>query len=39
MVADCVITEPGLIVPMGVILPDTAKTPSVLVDQIIERAA
>lgn len=39
MSADCVIAEPQHIVPVGVISPDAVKTPGVIVDHLIERAA
>ena len=39
MAAETVITEADSIVPVGVIPPDEVKTPSVLVDYIIERSA
>ena len=39
MAADCVIAEPRNIVPIGVISPDAVKTPGVLVDHLLERAA
>lgn len=39
MAADTVIAEPGEIVPVGVISPDAVKTPGVLVDYILGRAA
>ncbi|MTH66489.1 CoA transferase subunit A [Paracoccus shanxieyensis] len=39
MAADTVIAEPEHIVPVGVISPDSVKTPGVLVDHILERAA
>ncbi|MEX0307383.1 MAG: CoA transferase subunit A [Ruegeria sp.] len=39
MSADCVIAEPHHIVPVGVISPDAVKTPGVIVDHLIERAA
>ncbi|MEM9049258.1 MAG: 3-oxoacid CoA-transferase subunit A [Pseudomonadota bacterium] len=39
MAADCVIAEPATIVPVGVIPPDAVKTPGVLVDHLLERAA
>ena len=35
--ADCVIAEPDEIVPVGVIPPDAARTPGVLVDFLVER--
>jgi acetate CoA/acetoacetate CoA-transferase alpha subunit len=38
MAAETVITEADSIVPVGVIPPDEVKTPSVLVDYIIERS-
>lgn len=38
MAADTVIAEAELIVPVGVIPPDTVKTPGVLVDHILSRA-
>lgn len=39
LAADTVIAEPDLIVPVGVIPPDFVKTPGVLVDHLLERAA
>ncbi|MEO1198167.1 MAG: 3-oxoacid CoA-transferase subunit A [Pseudomonadota bacterium] len=39
MAADCVIVEAHEIVPVGVIPPDNVKTPGILVDHILERAA
>lgn len=39
MAGDVVIAEPKSIVPVGVIPPDYVKTPGVLVDHLIERAA
>lgn len=39
MAADCVIAEPHYIVPVGVISPDAVKTPGILVDHLLERAA
>ena len=39
LAADTVIAEPELIVPVGVIPPDQVKTPGVLVDHLLERAA
>ncbi len=39
MAADCVIAEPQNIVPIGVISPDAVKTPGILVDHLLERAA
>ena len=39
LAADVVIAEPELIVPLGVISPDAVKTPGVLVDHLIARAA
>ena len=39
MAADCVIVEAAEIVPVGVIPPDHVKTPGILVDHILERAA
>lgn len=39
MAADTVIAEPQVIVPVGVIPPDGVKTPGVLVDHLLERAA
>ncbi len=39
MAADTVIAEPQHIVPVGVISPDAVKTPGVLVDHLLERAA
>lgn len=39
LAADVVIAEPELIVPVGVISPDAVKTPGVLVDHLIARAA
>jgi acetate CoA/acetoacetate CoA-transferase alpha subunit len=39
LAADTVIAEPELIVPVGVIPPDFVKTPGVLVDHLLERAA
>lgn len=39
MAADVVIAEAETIVPVGVIPPDAVKTPGVLVDHILERAA
>lgn len=39
LAAETVIAEPDVIVPIGVIPPDAVKTPGVLVDRILERAA
>ncbi len=39
LAADTVIAEPDLIVPIGVIPPDFVKTPGILVDHLLERAA
>ena len=39
LAGDTVIAEPDLIVPVGVIPPDSVKTPGVLVDHLLERAA
>ena len=39
LAGDTVIAEPELIVPVGVIPPDFVKTPGVLVDHLLERAA
>ncbi|MEM6421523.1 MAG: 3-oxoacid CoA-transferase subunit A [Pseudomonadota bacterium] len=39
MAAETVIAEPSLIVPVGVISPDAVKTPGILVDHLLERAA
>jgi len=39
LAAGTVIAEPHLIVPVGVISPDAVKTPGILVDHLIERAA
>jgi acetate CoA/acetoacetate CoA-transferase alpha subunit len=39
LAADMVIAEPDLIVPVGVIPPDFVRTPGVLVDHLLERAA
>ncbi len=39
LAADCVIAEPRNIVPIGVISPDAVKTPGILVDHLLERAA
>lgn len=39
LAADQVIAEPKTIVPVGVISPDDVKTPGILVDHLIERAA
>jgi acetate CoA/acetoacetate CoA-transferase alpha subunit len=39
LAADTVIAEPDLIVPVGVIPPDFVRTPGVLVDHLLERAA
>lgn len=39
LAAETVIAEPMSIVPVGVISPDSVKTPGVLVDHILERAA
>jgi acetate CoA/acetoacetate CoA-transferase alpha subunit len=39
LAAETVIAEPDLIVPVGVIPPDQVKTPGVLVDHLLERAA
>jgi acetate CoA/acetoacetate CoA-transferase alpha subunit len=39
LAADKVIAEPQSIVPVGVISPDDVKTPGILVDHILERAA
>lgn len=38
MSADTVIAEPEHIVPVGVIPPDTVRTPAILVDHLIERS-
>lgn len=38
LAADMVIAEPESIVPVGVIPPDSVRTPGVLVDHIVERA-
>jgi len=37
LAADCVIAEPDVISPVGVLPPDAVRTPGVLVDHIIER--
>jgi acetate CoA/acetoacetate CoA-transferase alpha subunit len=37
LAADCVIAEPDEIVPVGVIPPDSVRTPGVLVDHLVER--
>jgi acetate CoA/acetoacetate CoA-transferase alpha subunit len=39
LAADVVIAEPSHIVPVGMISPDAVKTPGVLVDHIVARAA
>ena len=39
LAADTVIAEPASIVPLGVISPDAVKTPGILVDHLLERAA
>jgi len=39
LAATTVIAEPHLIVPVGVISPDAVKTPGILVDHLLERAA
>ncbi|MEO1678869.1 MAG: 3-oxoacid CoA-transferase subunit A [Pseudomonadota bacterium] len=39
LAADTVIAEPEHIVPVGVISPDSVKTPGILVDHMLERAA
>ncbi|MDJ0948461.1 MAG: 3-oxoacid CoA-transferase subunit A [Alphaproteobacteria bacterium] len=39
LAADTVIAEPQSVVPIGVIAPDAVKTPGVLVDHLLERAA
>jgi acetate CoA/acetoacetate CoA-transferase alpha subunit len=39
LAADTVIAEPEHIVPVGVIPPDAVKTPGVLIDHVLERAA
>lgn len=39
LAADTVIAEPQLIVPVGVIAPDSVRTPGTLVDHLLERAA
>jgi acetate CoA/acetoacetate CoA-transferase alpha subunit len=39
MSAQTVIAEPITIVPVGVIPPDAVKTPGMIVDHILERAA
>lgn len=39
LAADTVIAEPDLIVPVGVIPPDSVRTPGILVDHLLERAA
>lgn len=39
LTADVVIAEPDMIVPVGVISPDAVKTPGVLVDHLLARAA
>jgi acetate CoA/acetoacetate CoA-transferase alpha subunit len=39
LAADTVIAEPDIIVPVGVIPPDAVRTPGVLVDHLLERAA
>lgn len=39
LAAETVIAEPDLIVPVGVIPPDYVKTPGILVDHLLERAA
>ena len=39
LAADCVVAEPHHIVPVGMIPPDAVKTPGILVDHLLERAA
>ncbi|MEM1312969.1 MAG: 3-oxoacid CoA-transferase subunit A [Pseudomonadota bacterium] len=39
LAADTVIAEPQHIVPLGVISPDAVKTPGILIDHLLERAA
>jgi acetate CoA/acetoacetate CoA-transferase alpha subunit len=39
LAADTVIAEPQSIMPVGVISPDAVKTPGILVDHLLERAA
>lgn len=39
LAADTVIAEPQSIMPIGVISPDAVKTPGILVDHLLERAA
>lgn len=39
MAAETVIAEPQSIVPLGMISPDAVKTPGVLIDHLLERAA
>jgi acetate CoA/acetoacetate CoA-transferase alpha subunit len=39
LAAETVIAEPELIVPVGVIPPDAVRTPGILVDHLLERAA
>ncbi len=39
LAADTVIAEPQSILPVGAISPDAVKTPGILVDQLLERAA
>lgn len=39
LAAETVIAEPEIIVPVGVIAPDAVKTPGILVDYLLERAA
>ena len=38
LAADVVIAEPHTIVPVGVIPPDSVKTPGILVTHLLERA-
>jgi acetate CoA/acetoacetate CoA-transferase alpha subunit len=38
MAGATVIAEPQTIVPVGVISPDSVKTPGILVDHLLERA-
>jgi acetate CoA/acetoacetate CoA-transferase alpha subunit len=39
LAAEVVIAEPEHIVPVGMISPDAVRTPGVLVDYLLERAA
>jgi acetate CoA/acetoacetate CoA-transferase alpha subunit len=38
LAADVVVAEPHTIVPVGVILPDSVKTPWIVVPHLLERA-